>query len=309
MAALAIGSRLLRRAVQFGALAFAALAAAGGAGARDQQSKIDVLRIGASGTFSTQGGAANEKSSLETLRSFIKDETGLDNEIVREKHWRDLLAKMAKGQEQVGVFQGYEYAWAQAQSRELQPLAVAVNIYVYPVAYVVTRKDNAAKDFGGLQGHSIATVAGSPGHLQLYVDRQCQALGKSSSAFFSKVVASENFEAALDDVVDGTVDATAADRSALEAYKARKPGRFNQLRPVAQSQPFPPPVVAYYGNYLDEATRERFRNGLLNANKSERGQTMLTLFRLTEFQPPPADFEKVLAATRAAYPPENGKSK
>jgi ABC-type phosphate/phosphonate transport system substrate-binding protein len=178
------------------------------------------------------------------------------------------------------------------------------------VAYVVTGRDNPAKDFAGLQGKSLAMLGESPGYLRLYVDRQCEAAGKKTNEFFSKVESRDSFEDALDDAVDGVVNAAAADRAALDAFKRRKPARFNKLRPVAQSQPFPPAVVAYYGTHLDEARRKQFTEGLLGAAKKEKGQTMLTLFRLTGFQEPPADFEKVLADTRKAYPmQEGGKSK
>jgi ABC-type phosphate/phosphonate transport system substrate-binding protein len=136
----------------------------------------------------------------------------------------------------------------------------------------------------------------------LFVERQAQAAGKKLDAFFSKVATKENAEDALDDVVDGVIQATVVDRAALEAYKRRKPGRFKQLKPAAESKPFPPVVVAYYGTNLDDATLRRFRDGLLGAAKKERGQMMLTLFRLTGFEPVPDDFGKVLAETRKNYP-------
>ena len=55
-----------------------------------------------------------------------------------------------------GVFQGYEFAWAQEKDPGLQPLALAVNVYTYPTVYVVTRRDDPATDFAGLQSHSLA---------------------------------------------------------------------------------------------------------------------------------------------------------
>ena len=57
----------------------------------------------------------------------------------------------------------------------------------------------------------------------------------------------------------------------------------------------PPPVVAYWDSVLDSTTLERFRQGLINSSNSDRGQTLLTLFRLTGFAAVPDDFDKVLA--------------
>ncbi len=53
---------------------------------------------------------------------------------------------------------------------------------------------------------------------------------------------------------------------------------------------------------LDDATLRRFQEGLLNAKRKEKGERLLTLFRLTGFEAVPKDFDAVLAETRKAYP-------
>jgi len=269
-----------------------------------QKSKIETLLIGTSALAGQS--APKEEAGLATLKEFIKEETGLPNEIKRQKDWQELAAKMAKGQLHVGVFEGFEYAWATEKYKELKPLALAVNVYRYPVVYVVVKKNNAAKDFKGLQGQSLSMPGSSEAHLRLFIEHQAKVAGKPMKEFFSKIVSPDNIDDAFDDVVDGTVQVAVADRAALEAFKRRKPGRFNQLRPVVESPPFPPPVVAYFDKVLDEATRERFRKGLLDSGTKEKGQTVLTLFRLTGFETPPDDFAKVLADTRKTYPPKSG---
>jgi ABC-type phosphate/phosphonate transport system substrate-binding protein len=273
------------------------------------QEKVDMLRIGTSGTLSGGAPGPKEVAAIETLKDFIKDETGLNNDIARQNSWRELADRMAKGELHLGVFQGYEFAWAQEKHPGLKPLAVAVNVYKYPVAYVVTNKDGGAKDFSGLKGQSLALSPAGGRYLKLFVDQQARAAGGEAGAFFSKVTAPDTVEDALDDVVDGAAQAVAADRAALEAYKRRKPGRFAKLKAVATSQPLPPTVVAYHGNTLDDATLDRFREGLVSASRKERGETTLTLFRLTGFEPAPADFPKVLEQTRKAFPPVEVASK
>lgn len=296
-----------RPARALGACALAALLAVLGSAARGQQSNGNVLRIGSSGTLASAAPGTKETAALKTLQVFIKEETGLTNDIIRQKDWRELAAKMAKGELQLGVFQGYEFAWAVEEFPELKPLAVAVNVYAYPVVYVVTRKDDPAKDFAGLKGHTLALAEVAGPFVKLYVDRESQAHGGPAEKFFAKVNNPDNVEDAIDDAVDGKVQAVAIDRAALEAYKRRKPGRFNQLKAVAHSEKLPPPMVAYHNTNLDEGTLQRFRNGLLGANKKEKGEMMLTLFHLTGFSPVPPDFDQVLAATRKHYPPPHGK--
>jgi ABC-type phosphate/phosphonate transport system substrate-binding protein len=240
---------------------------------------------------------------MKSLQSFIKEETGFNNEIYRQKDWKVLAEKMAQGQLQIGVFEGHEFAWAQAERPDLKPLALAVNIFVYPVVHVVTQNKNPAKDFAGLQGYSLSVTALGQNNLRLFIDRESQACGKKTEAFFSSISAPANAEEALDDVVDGKVQATVVDRSSLTAYKERKPGRFNRLKVVAQSQPLSPPVVAYYTAKVDDSTLQRLKTGLLDAAKKEKGETLLTLFHLTGFVDVPADFEQVLAQMLKAYPP------
>jgi ABC-type phosphate/phosphonate transport system substrate-binding protein len=264
--------------------------------------KIDVLRIGTCGTISSDK-EAKETGALMSLKAFVKDETGFANEVFRQKGWQELTDKLAKGELEIGVYQGYEFAWAQEKQPKLKPLALAVNVYRYPVVYVVTRKDGKAENVAAFQGQALAIPSEGARLVRLFVDHEAQAAGKTIDAFFSKVVSAETAEDALDDVVDGNVPAAAVDRAALEAFKRRKPGRFKQLKEVAHSQTMPPPVIAHYGDVLDAATLQRFENGLLGADKKEAGQTVLTLFHLTGFEKAPADFDKILAESRKTYPP------
>jgi len=298
---------MLNRRWVFATCAIGALLAALGPAAQGQKGKIDVLRIGASSTFNSSKSGIAEEAAFDTLKAFIKEETGFDNKIEREKDWTEVADKLAKGQLHIGAFEGVEYAWALEKYPALKPLALAVNVYRYPIAYVIVNKQNKAKDFKGLQGQTVALYAASPPHLRMFVDREAEKSGKKTDAFFSKVVTVDGVEDALDDVVDGVVQATVADRAALEAFKRRKPGRFEKLKEVLKSEPFPPPVVAYFDNMLDNQTTTKFREGLLGASKKEKGQMVLTLFRITGFELAPEDFGKVLADTRKNYPPLNGK--
>jgi ABC-type phosphate/phosphonate transport system substrate-binding protein len=267
-----------------------------------QQAKIDLLRIGS--TESLDAATKDDKAARETLKAFIQEETGFNNEILVQKDWRELADKMASGQLHLGVFQGYEFAWAQAMHANLRPLAVAVTVYRYPVAYLITNKENKATSFADLQGQSLALPDGGLGYLKLFVERKCQAAGKDLKTFFGKVTTPENLEDPLDDVVDGVVQVTVIHRPALESFKRRKPARFNRLKEIEHSQPFAPATVAYVERLLDEDTLRRFRDGLLNASKKEKGRQLLTLFRLTDFEAVPADFNRILDETRKAYPPE-----
>ncbi len=271
--------------------------------------RVEVLRIAATGTMTGKQEDPREKAGVTTLRQFIKDETGFNNEVTREKDWQALADQLKKGALQVGVFQGYEFAWAQERVPDLKALALAINFERYPVAHLLTRRDNSATEFASIKGQSLCLAEGSPPFLRLFLDRQCTASGKKAEDFFGKIARAENIEDALDDVVDGKIQATLIDGAAFDAYKQRKPGRFKRLKEVAQSPPFPPIVVAYYGPALDAATVARFKEGLLAAVKKQTGEMLLNLSRLTGFETVPEDFAKVLVQTRKAFPPPQATGK
>jgi phosphonate transport system substrate-binding protein len=273
------------------------------AGVASGQARIESLRIGASGTLTGKADSPKEKAGLKTLHRFIKEETGLENQMFGEKTWEELAGKMAKGELHLAVFQGYEFAWAQEKYPALRPLAIGVNAERYPAAHVVTRRSNPATEFVSLQGSVLSLPASSHGFLRLFVEKQAEASGKNGETFFTRIATPDNVEDALDDVVDGKVQAAAIDQAALDAYQRRKPGRYKQLKELARSKPFPPLIVAYYGSNLDRGTLERLKAGLLGAASKKKGETLLTLSRLTGFEAVPEDLDRVLAETRKAYPP------
>jgi ABC-type phosphate/phosphonate transport system substrate-binding protein len=296
-----------RRRFVYRVLVLTALAAAPALAAHGGAEKSDVLHVGTSNPLGSAKDGPKEKAAVATLQLFIRNETGMNNEIVRQKDWRELAEKLVKGELQVGVFQGYEFAWAQEKHPNLKPLALALTVGRNPTACVVVPRDGEAKEFADLRGQSLGLPDTGQHHLRLFVERESQARGAEPKEFFSEINSPQNVEDCLDDVVDGAVQAAVVDHAALDAYKRRKPGRFEQLKEVAKSRPLPPVVVAFCDKVLDDVTVKRFREGLVEARNKEKGRMMLTLFRLTAFEVAPDDFGEALAETRTAYPPPTAK--
>jgi ABC-type phosphate/phosphonate transport system substrate-binding protein len=146
-------------------------------------------------------------------------------------------------------------------------------------------------------------------HTRLFLERRCLARGKAPQDFFASVATPATAEDALDDVVDGAVQAAVVDGVALTCYQRRKPGRFARLKEVQRSETFPAAVVAYRAGGLDGETLGRFREGMLRANEDARGRQLLTLWKITGFEEVPEDYERTLAGIIKAYPrrpPEPG---
>jgi ABC-type phosphate/phosphonate transport system substrate-binding protein len=163
--------------------------------------------------------------------------------------------------------------------------------------------------FNGLDGQAVSVPKIGEPTLRLFLDQLCKKEGKPANAFFSKIANPDYVEDSLDDVVDGVVQAAVVSEFSLRAYKARKPARFAKLTPLIKSSPLPPPVIAYYKGKLDANTLKKVEDGLLRANKTDRGQRMLELFKITGLINPPEDFDQLLGAMLKTYPPpENGSS-
>jgi ABC-type phosphate/phosphonate transport system substrate-binding protein len=280
---------------------------------RAETKKIPVLHIGTTETFVEENVPkdADETAVEDIYRQFIRAETGFGCDIVALENHEVLAERLASGKLQLGLFMGYEFAWAQARYPKLKVLAVAMNQHSYRYPTLIVHRDNPASEFVHLTGKALALPRSGQGNGRLFVACQSRLAGQDPGAFLGHIDSSEDVETLLDEIVDGTLQAAVVDRLGLELYQRRKPGRSALLKKLCESAPMPPALIAYYDGNLDPQTVTRLRDGLTNAHKQRKGELLLTLFRLTRFVPPPGDFECVLADTRKTYPapPLNTRTK
>jgi len=167
----------------------------------------------------------------------------------------------------------------------------------------VVRKDQDMADMGDLRGKVLALAKRTKQHCRLFLERRCLAGGEQAQRFFAQVTKPASVEEALDDVVNGEVQATVVDSGSLEWYRERKPGCYARLKTLQESEPFPAGVVAYRPGALDEAVAHRFRDGMISAHQSERARNLLKLCQITGFAAVPDDYDKLLADIAKLYPP------
>jgi ABC-type phosphate/phosphonate transport system substrate-binding protein len=271
---------------------------------RADTEKISVLHIGTTETVVEENvpEGSDETAVEATYRQFIQAMTGFDSDIVALDNHEVLAERLASGKLQLGVFMGYEFAWAQARHPKLKVLAVSVNHHPYLYPALVVHRDGPVSGLADLKGKPLALPRWGQGYGRLFVTAQSRLAGQDPGAFLGHIDSFEDAETPLDDVVDQTQQAAVVDRLALEAYQRRKPGRFARLKTLSESPPLPPAVIAYYDGNLDPQTVTRLRDELTEAHKQIQGEQLLMLFRLTRFAPPSADFERVLADMRKTYP-------
>jgi ABC-type phosphate/phosphonate transport system substrate-binding protein len=260
------------------------------------------VRIGLIGTLFRDMPAPLVKTSMAPFRTLMQSQTGLRGILVTAPDAFALGKLLNANKLQLGVFHGFEFAWAQRKYPKLKPLVIAVNQHRHLRALVLVHKDSDAHNLENLKGKTLALPSLTREHCYLYLDRSCQDLGAEPKAYFSRLSKGGNVEDVLDKVCAKQVDAALVDGVALSCYKRRNPGRVRSLRILQKSRVFPAAVVAYHAGGLDAATLRQFRAGMIKANKTAYGRQMLMFWRMTGFEKIPADYQKNLAEIAKAFP-------
>lgn len=283
------------------ALVLAAVVLAGMAKARE--AVPPAVRIGVVSSLFRDKPEPMVKLMLTPLRALMETQTGLSPQLAAAADAESLGKQLATKEAQLGVFHGFEFAWARQKHPDLKPLMVTVSYQRELRAYLVVAKDSKAACFADLKGKTVALPQGSKEHCHLFVERRNRDDKQQPAAPFARMAGAAHGEEALDDVVDGVVEAAVVDWLALDCFKKRKPGRFARLKTVQQSELFPAGVIAYLPGVLDEAALGRFRDGMLKAGETERGKQLLTYCQLVGFESVPKDYDRLLDEILKAYPP------
>lgn len=265
------------------------------------------VRIGTISTLFRDVPDAIARAVTQPFAQFLEAQTGCVGEVVTIATADELGRQLSENQVQLAVFHGFEFAWAKQKYPELQPLVIAINQQRNLHACLVVRQDCAVSGFGDLHSKSLALPRGSREHSRLFLHRGCQACGRETVSHLARMTTPASIEEALEDVVDGSVQATVVDGVALDCYKRLKPGRYARLRVVQESEIFPAAVIAYRPGSLDAATVKRCRDGLLAAHQQPLGRQLMLMMRLTAFEPVPADYDKTVANIARVYPPPASK--
>jgi ABC-type phosphate/phosphonate transport system substrate-binding protein len=240
---------------------------------------------------------------MRPFKTFLEAQTGATGELVLSPDAETLGQDLKDDKVQIGVFHGFEFAWAKQKTPQLKALVLAVNDNPLQHAVLVVRKDCKAEECCDLKGQTLAYPAMNREHCKLFLENRCVKSGCGAKKFYAEVTAPAGCEDALDDVFDGKAQATVIDAAAFEAYKTNKPGRAKQLRILLTSEAFPSAVIGYNPTAVNPAAVETFRQALIAARESAQGRKILDMCRITRFEAVPADYDKVFTDIAKAYPP------
>lgn len=240
------------------------------------------------------------------LIALMEAQTGASGKMVVDDV-ETLARKLKENHLQLSVFHGFEFAWVRRQHPALKPLVIVVARHTRLHAYLIVRQNCSAKCCADLKGKPLALPVISRGQLHLYLERRCPSAESDPRRFFSEVQRPVDADNALDDVLDGVAEVALVEQAGWDDFQKQKPGRAAKLKVLHQSETFPASVIAYHPGSLDETMVKRLREGLLTAERSERGKELLNMCRITGFAEVPDDYEKLLADILKAYPPPKAK--
>jgi len=272
-----------------------------------EELKTSAVRIGLASTLFRDTPDVLVNTMMRPFKSLLESQTGLTGQLMPGIKPDELGQQLKDDKVQLGVFNGIEFAWARHKHPDLKPMMLAVNQQKYLRAYVLVRNDSSAAGLLDLKGKTLAVPRRTREHCHVYLERHCQALGKTPKEFFDKVTTPPTMEEGVDAVVNGQVDAVLIDGVFLTWYEERKPARFARLKAIEKSEVFPAAIVGYCANALDETTLRRFREGMLTAKENPRSVQLMTLCQMTGFEPVPADYDKLLKDIVKSYPPPEKK--
>ena len=282
------------------AMALTAAAVVAVSGAQGTE-KIPLIKIGMlQGMFRDVPQVQIQAASIPFKRLF-RELIGREGDIEVFPSHQMLADRLKTGECTIGVFHGFEYAWAKKTQPELETLVVTVPQARKVQACLVVNKDDAVAGPAALQGECVALHKSSKAHCLLYLDRLRETLPRGCcNAIKHAPMTPENV---LDAVANGEMKAALVDVSSLNVYQMLKPGAFDQLRVLSRSDLFPPAVVAYRKGSVDESVLVRIREGLIKASTTAQGRLMLTFWNLKGFADVPADYAAHLEQTYKNYPP------
>jgi ABC-type phosphate/phosphonate transport system substrate-binding protein len=236
--------------------------------------------------------------ATSTYQKLMQSQLGMDGKVVHLADGMAVAAQLDSGQQHLGIFQGFEFAWAKAKYPNLEPIVVAVPQHRQIQACVIVPAECEAKTVGCFKGCKVALPKACRDHVRLFFYK-LQAV-ESPKADICEIVSTTTTDDTLDDVVDGKYAGALVDAGAFEWFAANKPGRAERLKVLTKSEVFPPGVIACKKGGLDQATLQKCREGLLGADAN--AQLVLRMMKLKGFEPVPGNYDDLLRKSQKTYP-------
>jgi ABC-type phosphate/phosphonate transport system substrate-binding protein len=234
----------------------------------------------------------------QPFQDLVKVQAGLDGRGTLDSEWPEVVRDLNDGKLHLGVLQGHEYAWAREKFPDLQPLVCSINRTKEVLAFLLVRHDSEAS-LAELKGRRLVLATTLKDHARMFLEKR-QAEEKGGNGFRS-VAKVDTVHEAIEKVLDGEADLTVADHAPWNSFQKLHPGRSKNLKVLAKSEEFPPAVLVYKKDGIDEAARTKLREGFLTAHKTAKGARLMGLIRVEKFDVVPG-YEEMVKKCLKAYP-------
>lgn len=268
----------------------------------DAAEKVKSVRIGLMRTIFRDTPESLLQILMKPFSAVIESQTGLAGDVVISPDHDQLAQQLNDGKTQVGVFHGFEFAWAKLKYPDLQPMMLAVNSKAPLVSYIIVEKDSKLNSIADLKGKKLALAKGNREHCRLFFEHRVMPDKAKPETYFSKFQNSVDAEDAFDSLGDSDIDAVLADSAPWESYKNQKPGQAAKLKVIVISETFLPAVIVYNPKKLDKDVMKSFKEGMLSASDNPKSKRMLEFVKITSFENIPEEFNSQLSDLVKSYP-------
>jgi ABC-type phosphate/phosphonate transport system substrate-binding protein len=235
------------------------------------------------------------------FQTLFQRHTGLAGSIELVSSADVLASKLKDRSLDLGVFHGFEFAQQRTLHPDLTPVVVSVPVGEALEACIIVPIDSPVKQLSDLKGIDLVVPRSQKPHVYAYIEKTRAGLPADSVKLVLKPTITG--EEALNGVAGGEMGAVLIEVAALKAYSHLQPGASKQIREVVRSERFPPTVIAYKpGGKATAAMISKVRSGMINAEKSPQGRTLMMLWNLKGFAEVPVDYEAQLRTILKSYP-------
>ncbi|MBY0232750.1 MAG: PhnD/SsuA/transferrin family substrate-binding protein [Gemmataceae bacterium] len=266
--------------------------------------KPETVRIGLVGSLFREVPEAFVRIAMEPSRQFFEAQMGVRSVLVNGGAPVEMGKSLKEDDLHVAVFHGTEFGWAKARYPKLKPLFIAVNVDPSLRAVLLVNKASTVKRVEDLRGKKLVMPARSREHCHMFVEQRVVKPGSTPFKHFSRVEKPGGSAATLDVLAEKKAAGAVVDGIDWDVYKRDNPANARKLKELLVSEPLPCAVVAAYGDNVDPSMLDKFKEGMLEAHKVEKGKAMLGIMRITHFAAVPDDYDKQVEAAAKAYSPK-----
>jgi ABC-type phosphate/phosphonate transport system substrate-binding protein len=271
----------------------------GSARGKPPASASNTLSVGIPKSIFQRIPEAVQSIATEPFVKYIKDHTGIEGKLHVLRDSAKLGRQLDEDEIQAGIFQGFEFAWAQADYPDLVPLVICTPPEPCQ-AFCLVRADCAAKTIGDLKGQKMSLPPMYDDQCPLFLTHLKTQFMKGGD--FSEVIKEKSGVDAIFDVIDKKSACTTVDRLTLEYFESAYPGPYKNLRVLCESGIFPDACIAIKKGSLSPEVVEKLRSTLLDARNQPAGRELLTLWKMKSFDKVSANYLESLKRILKKYP-------